>query len=62
MNRHEKKAALQNIEEALNLLREVQKAVRHGKVEAGLEFERDFEEALNEIQRLYADLTECDIY
>ena len=52
---------MQNIEEALNLLREVQKAVRNGKVEAGLEFERDFEEALNEIERLYADLTEYDI-
>jgi hypothetical protein len=41
MNRHEKETALQNIEEALNLLREVQKTVRNGKVEAGLEFEPD---------------------
>jgi hypothetical protein len=55
-----KKEALKNIEEALNLLREVEGAVRDGKLEAGLEFENDFTEAVNEIERLEADLTEDD--
>ena len=53
-----KNEALKNIEEALNLLREVKNAVRDGGVDAGLEFENDFAEAVNEIERLYADLTE----
>jgi hypothetical protein len=48
-------------EDALNLLREVQKPVRDGKVEAGLEFGNDFGEGVNEIKRLYADLTEFDV-
>jgi hypothetical protein len=55
-----KKEALQNIEEALNLLREVEGAVREGKLEAGLEFQNDFTEAVNEIERIQADLTEYD--
>ena len=55
-----KKEALKNIEEALNLLREVEGAVRDGKLDAGLEFENDFTEAVNEIERLEADLTEDD--
>ena len=54
------KEALKNREEALNLLREVKKAVRDGGVDAGLEFENDFGEAVNEIERLYADLNETD--
>ena len=57
MNRKE---ALKNLDEALNLLREVEVAVRNGKIAAGLEFENDFTEAVNEIERLYADLTEVD--
>jgi hypothetical protein len=57
MNRKE---ALNNIEEALILLREVERAVRDGKLEAGLEFENDFTEAVNEIERIQADLTEYD--
>jgi hypothetical protein len=57
MNKNE---ALKNIDEALNLLREIQGAVRDGKLEAGLEFENDFTEAVNEIERLYGDLTEYD--
>jgi hypothetical protein len=55
MNKNE---ALKNLDEALNLLREVKGAVRDGKLEAGLEFGKDFAEAVNEIERLYADLTE----
>jgi hypothetical protein len=54
-----RKEALKNLDEALNLLREVEVAVRDGKIEAGLEFENDFTEAVNEIERLYADLTEA---
>jgi len=46
MNRHEKEAALQNIEEALNLFAKCKKAVRTAKLRRGLKFERDFEEAL----------------
>ena len=57
MNRNE---ALKNLDEALNLLREVKGAVRDGKLQAGLEFGNDFAEAVNEIERLYADLTEYD--
>lgn len=57
MNRKE---ALKNLDEALNLLREVEVAVRDGNIAAGLEFENDFTEAVNEIERLYADLTEVD--
>ena len=57
MNKNE---ALKNLDEALNLLREVKGAVRDGKLEAGLEFENDFTEAVNEIERLEADLTEDD--
>jgi hypothetical protein len=55
-----KNDALKNIDEALNLLREVEGAVRDGKLEAGLEFGNDFAEAVNEIERLYADFTEYD--
>jgi hypothetical protein len=47
-----------NLEEAVNLLREVEEAVRDGKLESGLEFENDFTEAVNEIERLQADLSE----
>ena len=57
MNKNE---ALKNLDEALNLLREVKGAVRDGKLEARLEFGNDFAEAVNEIERLYADLTEYD--
>jgi hypothetical protein len=57
MNKNE---ALKNLDEALNLLREVKGAVRDGKLEAGLEFGNDFVAAVNEIERLYADLTEYD--
>jgi len=57
MNKNE---ALKNLDEALNLLREVKGAVRDGKLEAGLEFGNDFAKAVNEIERLYADLTEYD--
>ena len=57
MNRKE---ALKNLDEALNLLREVEVAVRDGNIAAGLEFENDFTETVNEIERLYADLTEVD--
>ena len=57
MNKNE---ALKNLDEALNLLREVKGAVRDGKLEAGLEFGNDFAAAVNEIERLYADLTEYD--
>jgi hypothetical protein len=53
-----KKQALKNLDEALILLREVEEAVRDGKLEAGLEFENDFTAAVNEIERLQADLTE----
>jgi methylphosphotriester-DNA--protein-cysteine methyltransferase len=55
MNR---KQALRNLEEAVNLLREVEEAVRDAKLESGLDFENDFTEAVNEIERLQADLTE----
>ena len=55
-----KKEALRNLEEALILLREVEEAVHDGDLEAGLEFENDFTEAVNEIERLQADLTEDD--
>jgi hypothetical protein len=58
MGNKNQQEALQNLEEALILLREVQRAVRSGKLEAGLEFENDFKEAVNEIERLQADLTE----
>jgi hypothetical protein len=54
------KEALRNLEEAILLLREVEGAVRDGTLEAGLEFENDFTEAVNEIERLQADLTERD--
>jgi hypothetical protein len=40
-----KKQALRNLEEAVNLLREVEEAVRDGKLESGLEFENDFTDA-----------------
>jgi hypothetical protein len=54
------KEALRNLEEAILLLREVEGVVRDGTLEAGLEFENDFTEAVNEIERLQADLTERD--
>ena len=57
MNKNE---ALKNLDEALNLLREIKGAVRDGKLEAGLAFGNDFADAVNEIERLYADLTEYD--
>jgi hypothetical protein len=53
-----KKQALRNLEEAVILLREVEGAVLDGQLEAGLEFENNFTEAVNEIERLQADLTE----
>jgi hypothetical protein len=56
-----KKQALRNLEEALILLREVEGAVLDGQLEAGLEFENNFTEAVNEIERLQADLTEDDL-
>ena len=55
-----KKEALRNLEEALIFLREVERAVLDGRLEAGLEFENNFTEAVNEIGRLQADLTEDD--
>jgi hypothetical protein len=55
-----KKEALRNLEEALILLREVEGAVHGGDLETGLEFQNDFKEAVNEIERLQADLTEDD--
>jgi hypothetical protein len=55
-----KKEALRNLEEALILLREVEGAVHDGDLETGLEFQNDFTEAVNEIERLQADLTEDD--
>jgi methylphosphotriester-DNA--protein-cysteine methyltransferase len=53
-----RKQALRNLEEAVILLREVEGAVLDGQLEAGLEFEKNFTEAVNEIERLQADLTE----
>ena len=55
-----KKQALRNLEEALILLREVEGAVHDGQLEAGLEFENNSTEAVNEIERLQADFTEDD--
>ncbi|MBV8377019.1 MAG: hypothetical protein JO279_08445 [Verrucomicrobia bacterium] len=53
-----RKQALGNLEEAVILLREVEGAVLDGQLEAGLEFGKNFTEAVNEIERLQADLTE----
>jgi len=55
-----KREALRNLEEAMILLREVEGAVRDGSLESGPEFENDFTEAVNEIERLQADLSEDD--